>query len=81
MCVCAYVCVYTHVCVCVFVCSEVAGKELAAELVYSFLLPEVEKQTTRERGESTYNYICDWIERVNFTPTPLLCRIMSVIVQ
>ena len=45
---------------CAFVCSEVAGKELAAELVYSFLLPEVEKQTTRERGESTmsYNYIC-----------------------
>ena len=30
--------------------SEVSGKELAAELVYSFLLPEVERQITREKG-------------------------------
>jgi hypothetical protein len=32
-----------------FVHTEVTGKELAAELVYSFLLPEVERQTTREK--------------------------------
>ena len=39
--------------------SEVSGKELAAELVYSFLLPEVEKQTTREKSENlrlTFQY-------------------------
>jgi hypothetical protein len=32
-----------------FIHTEESGKELAAELVYSFLLPEVEKQSTREK--------------------------------
>lgn len=43
--------------------SELSGKELVAEMVYSFLLPEVEKQTMRERGEdkilpyNSYNFL------------------------
>ena len=32
-------------------CREESGRELVAEMVYSFLLPEVEKQTMRERGD------------------------------
>ena len=35
----------------VFLHSELSGKELVAELVYSFLMPEVEKKTMREKGE------------------------------
>ncbi len=50
--------VAVHVCVCDFMfvshpsspCSELSGKELVAEMVYSFLLPEVEKKTMRQRG-------------------------------
>lgn len=38
------------VCVCVCRRNELQSKELVAEMVYYFLLPEVEKQTTRERG-------------------------------
>ena len=33
------------------VCSELSGKELVAEMVYSFLLPEVEKETMRRKGK------------------------------
>ena len=29
---------------------ELSGQELVAEMVYSFLLPEVEKETMRRRG-------------------------------
>ena len=35
-----------------FSCSELSGKELVAEMVYSFLLPEVEKETMRRRGKN-----------------------------
>ena len=34
-------------------CSESSGQELVAEMVYSFLLPEVEKETMRRRGKHT----------------------------
>ena len=33
-------------------CRELSGRELVAEMVFTFLLPEVEKQTLRQRGES-----------------------------
>ena len=36
-----------------FWCSELSGRELVAELLYAFLLPEVEKQTMRDRGVSS----------------------------
>ena len=39
-----------QVCV-LYCCSDLSGRELVAEMVYSFLLPEVEKQTLREKGE------------------------------
>ena len=32
--------------------SELESKELVAEMVTSFLLPEVEKQTNREKGRA-----------------------------
>lgn len=32
---------------------ELSGRELVAELLYAFLLPEVEKQSMRDRGECT----------------------------
>lgn len=39
-----------------------SGQELAAELVYSFLLPEVERQTIREKGElMIFAYFCSFV--------------------
>ena len=31
-------------------CRELSGRELVAEMVFTFLLPEVEKQTLRQKG-------------------------------
>ena len=33
-------------------CRELSGRELVAEMVFTFLLPRVEKQTLRQRGAS-----------------------------
>ena len=57
-----------------YTCSELSGKELVAEMVYSFLLPEVEKETMRRKGKN-YNcvaYFCvNVIIQISLTPPPL----------
>ena len=35
---------------------ELSGKELAAEMVHTFLLPEVDKEILRHRGEYIHVY-------------------------
>ena len=41
--------VLTYAGVCTHI-RELSGKELAAEMVYSFLLPQVHKKSMREKG-------------------------------
>jgi len=36
---------------CHCICSELSGKELVSEMVHTFLLPEVEKESLRHKGE------------------------------
>ena len=40
-------------------CRELSGRELVAEMVFTFLLPEVEKQTLRQRGDREWCHSFD----------------------
>ena len=51
----AYTCMHSHTCR----RSELESKELVAEMVASFLLPEVEKQINRKKGVAL---VCVWGE-------------------
>ena len=45
-------CVFVCVGVCVYSRSNLQSEEIVAELVYSFLIPEVQKTSVMDRGET-----------------------------